>query len=711
MKDSSRSDARHWRSRPAWSILIRAVAFAVPLLASVVVGAVVGRLLPPPNTSLELVGWWSAVLASSTVAVIGTDRWARKLLPLATLMRLSMIFPDRAPSRLKVARRFAGSRAIAAELDQAHRSGVTGDRQAAAETILALVGALGEYDSRTRGHSERTQLFVTMLAQELKLRDEDRGRLMWAALVHDIGKLKVPHEVLNKPSAPTDEEWAILHSHPVQGAVICEPLREWLGDWWLAIEQHHERYEGTGYPRGLAGHEISYGARIVSVADSYEVMTAARPYKVPMTAAAARAELTRCAGQQFDPDIVRAFLNISIGRSRTFAGPLAWLAQIALVRPGPLLGNVLGTASGAVAAAAGVFALSLVPNVADAATARTDRPGSVVDAAGPGGSPSGLGDPSAPNGPATTSTGGTGTPTGSDPRVTEPGASGATPSQSGGSSSPGEPGSPESTGQTPGSTPKAPTQPPSGGPTPQGPGTPTTPTTPGTPGTSTRPGTPTQPPGSTSPPPTPNPVVPLSARPDAYTVVEDVSETWDVTANDVAGDHGPLRLVAVSGASRGAASVTADGKVRYDPSPNANGSDSVTYTVRDQAGASDTATVSITITAVNDPPTTRPDAYVGKVGVLLTVGAASGVLANDDDVDGDTLTVTGDNSALVDIRSDGSIRFLPVLPGRTTVTYTVSDGTTSRTGTATFTITLLKAAPPLLFRAPLYVSAELAAAL
>ena len=82
------------------------------------------------------------------------------------------------------------------------KAGMATDRQEAAETILALVGALGDYDARTRGHSERTQLFVTMLADELKLSSEDKGKLMWAALVHDIGKLKVPHEVLNKPAKP-----------------------------------------------------------------------------------------------------------------------------------------------------------------------------------------------------------------------------------------------------------------------------------------------------------------------------------------------------------------------------------------------------------------------------------------------------------------------------------------------------------------------------
>ena len=373
MNRSHDTEGRQWRSHPVHAAALRALAFALPLVASVIVGIGVGALLPAPHSRVTQVLWWVAVLGSSTVAVYAADRVTRKVLPLATLMRLSILFPDRAPSRLKVARKVAGSRAIAAELA---RAGMASDRQEAAETILALVGALGDYDARTRGHSERTQLFVTMLADELKLSTEDKGKLMWAALVHDIGKLKVPSAVLNKPAKPTEEEWHLLQSHPRHGADICEPLREWLGEWWLAIEQHHEKFDGNGYPHGLVGREISDGARIVAVADSYEVMTAARPYKRPMTAEAARAELTACAGTHFDPDIVRAFLNISLGGTRRSAGPLAWLAQVLMVRPGPLLGQVLGATAGAAGAAATVVALNMAPGISqgEPATTAQERP-------------------------------------------------------------------------------------------------------------------------------------------------------------------------------------------------------------------------------------------------------------------------------------------------------------------------------------------------
>lgn len=170
---------------------------------------------------------------------------------------------------------------------------------------------------------------------------------------------------------------------------------------------------------------------------------------------------------------------------------------------------------------------------------------------------------------------------------------------------------------------------------------------------------------------------------------EDGLGVVDVTANDRVGDDGPLRLASVSGAALGSASVTANGEVRYIPDPDVHGVDTLSYTARDAKGQKTSATLTITVAPVNDAPVARPDSYSGRTAVALNVGAANGVLANDDDIDGDRLTVTGDDNLLVDIRSDGSIRYLPVLPGRITVHYTVSDGTASRTGTVTITITLL----------------------
>ena len=155
-----------------------------------------------------------------------------------------------------------------------------------------------------------------------------------------------------------------MQAHPAAGAAIAEPLLPWLGRWAVTIVQHHERFDGRGYPAGLEGEEISLGARIVSVADSFEVMTAARAYKRPMTPPAARRELARCAGSQFDPAVVRLFLNISIGRLWWTVGPASWVGVTPvlgwLLRSGEQI--AIAAKSTALAAALGLGgALQILP--------------------------------------------------------------------------------------------------------------------------------------------------------------------------------------------------------------------------------------------------------------------------------------------------------------------------------------------------------------
>ena len=207
--------------------------------------------------------------------------------------------------------------------------------------------ALSVHDKGTRGHSERVRVFADLIADELKIDKAGQARLRWAALLHDVGKLEVPKTLLNKPGKPDDEEWKILHRHPEEGARLVAPLLPWLGEWGRAVVEHHERYDGTGYPHRLKAHEISLAARLVAVADTYEVMTAPRPYKRSMSVEAARQELTEVAGSQLDPAIVRAFLNISVGRLWRKIGFGAWIGQIpALGRLWSELGD-LGSLVGA----------------------------------------------------------------------------------------------------------------------------------------------------------------------------------------------------------------------------------------------------------------------------------------------------------------------------------------------------------------------------
>ncbi|MET0803934.1 MAG: HD domain-containing phosphohydrolase, partial [Acidimicrobiales bacterium] len=138
-------------------------------------------------------------------------------------------------------------------------------------------------------------------------------------------------DILTKPSALDDEEWSIMAGHPAFGSALVDPLRPWLGDALSAVDGHHERFDGTGYPYRRPSGSLPVAARVAAVADAFETMTAARSYKDPMPLAAARAEVAACAGGQFDPAVCRAFLALSLPRLWRVAGPLSWLAQIPLI--------------------------------------------------------------------------------------------------------------------------------------------------------------------------------------------------------------------------------------------------------------------------------------------------------------------------------------------------------------------------------------------
>ena len=154
------------------------------------------------------------------------------------------------------------------------------------------------------------------MAKQLQLPDVDIDRLRIAALLHDVGKVAVPQEILEKPSALTSSEWRTVVQHPRIGQVILEQAAA-LKDAVPIILHHHERYAGHGYPFGLRANEIPLGARIVAIADAYDAMTTDRPYKRAMSHPAAIAELRRHAGTQFDPELVESFCDLYANEAPT----------------------------------------------------------------------------------------------------------------------------------------------------------------------------------------------------------------------------------------------------------------------------------------------------------------------------------------------------------------------------------------------------------
>ena len=360
------AESAEWRSRPVQSAVMRAVTVLVPIGASFVCAMLMDRALPPPPTTFALIGRIGLVLFVSYIVLFLVERMVRRLGPLAMLYRLSLAFPGDAPSRFAIARRSRNPHALRQQLELA-RQGDDRELSRAAETVLALATALTAHDSKTRGHSERVRVFTDMLAEELRLPRSDRDRLRWAALLHDIGKLSVSPRILNKAGPLDRAQWRVIKRHPEEGARILEPLAPWLGSWMGAVEQHHEKYDGSGYPHGLVGDQISLGGRIITVADAYDTMTAARPYRAAMTAAAARHEVERCAGTHFDPLVARALLNLSIRRLWWRMGLASWLAQIPLLGRVPQavapVGELAATGVRTAAAFAGVAAATALPTV------------------------------------------------------------------------------------------------------------------------------------------------------------------------------------------------------------------------------------------------------------------------------------------------------------------------------------------------------------
>ena len=182
--------------------------------------------------------------------------------------------------------------------------------------IRALAAALDARDPYTAGHSERVSVLSVAVARSLDLSDDDIEVLRLGALLHDIGKIGVPDDILRKPTALTEAEFALIKEHPALGARILRSV-PFLSRHIPIVELHHERPDGLGYPLGLRSDDIPLAARIVHVADAYDAMTSARAYRSALPSSVALRELWRCAGTQFHAEIVGALANALPGVTST----------------------------------------------------------------------------------------------------------------------------------------------------------------------------------------------------------------------------------------------------------------------------------------------------------------------------------------------------------------------------------------------------------
>jgi putative nucleotidyltransferase with HDIG domain len=187
-------------------------------------------------------------------------------------------------------------------------------------TLWALVAALDAREHEVSNHSQRVVRYTLAIARRLEVAEADLLDIGRGALLHDIGKIGITDAILHKPGKLTDEEWVVIRTHPQIGFDILKAI-PFLGAPAAIVLAHQERFDGTGYPHGLAGEAVPLGARIFAIADTYDAMTSDRAYRKRQPPEAARQEIRRCAGTQFDPRCVEAFLTITLPELEELARP------------------------------------------------------------------------------------------------------------------------------------------------------------------------------------------------------------------------------------------------------------------------------------------------------------------------------------------------------------------------------------------------------
>jgi putative nucleotidyltransferase with HDIG domain len=247
----------------------------------------------PPQMQLRLFAW--VLTVDAALAPVGI---------------LAGVAGQRQPLAVALVLPIMGLLAFFARERRAHIDKALALSHAYRGTALLMSDLLEADDAYTGGeHSHGVVALALAVGDALGLGARDRRNLEFAALLHDIGKIRVPDEIINKPGKLTDAEFEIIKRHPVDGQEMLERVGGVLAEVGIIVRHHHERWDGRGYPDRIAGDAIPLGARIICVCDAYSAMTTNRPYRAAMPVADAVAELERCAREQFDPEVVVALMQ------------------------------------------------------------------------------------------------------------------------------------------------------------------------------------------------------------------------------------------------------------------------------------------------------------------------------------------------------------------------------------------------------------------
>ena len=590
------------------------VAVLVPVCVGLLASMGIAALLPAPGTTPARLGWWAAIIAAAVAGSVAGERVSRRLVPLRALLRASHVFPSPPPPRWRVLARRASTESLLERLREARvDAGAMPDAESVTR-ILVLVTALQAHDARTRGHAERVRMLCDALTAELELPERDRDRIRWAALLHDVGKIEVPGPVLNQVEPLSEEDWTTIRRHPAAGARIASAVLPWLGEHGRGIAEHHERWDGAGYPAGLAGEAISPAARLIAVVDAYEVMTAPRAYRRAIPAEAARQELAANAGTQFDPAMVRAFLRLSVRRLTAIIGPLTAAAAAAGIRPPPLAPLAVAGATLVTAAAVAAGVGPLAPGTAPAVEV-VEATGAPEVAAPPtpaGTASADVADPSptvaeadvtadptvttVPTGPAVPTGTAAGTTPDGGPGGGPPIGAAATGGAGGGGGGGGGGGAPTAPAPQPLPPPSTATPMPTPTATPMPTSMPTPTATPMPTSMPTPTATP-MPTSTATPTPTPTPGGGPQPMDDSATVPTGGTAIVDVLANDQPGDAplDPSTVTVIEQPQHADATVLDDGRIQVDAQPGYAGPDALVYEVCDTGGACASATVALTM--------------------------------------------------------------------------------------------------------------------